>query len=413
MNIFKSILVFIAIALLCSCKSDTKWKGQEIIKKVSTQSVPIQLQYKGIFNLKNGVYISNDFSGARLNGAVLSNDSLVSVLITPENEPINMSPWYSFKIWSEAKKNISLKLTYSKDASHRYYPKLSNDGVVWKNIDSTNYTAVSKNNEAPKEAIIKIEVSSDTLWVSAQELINTTHVNLWESRLNNNPFVKKTEIGKSSEGRSINTLRISNTDDKKMIVIFSRQHPPEVTGYLAMQEFVNTICEDTELSKKFRSQYTTYVIPNINPDGVDNGHWRHNKGGVDLNRDWKDFNQPETSAIRDFLNNTLKKSGGKYLFSIDFHSTWQDIFYTIDPKAESNMSGFIPIWLNEVKKEFNEYEPNIRSIPDTIGISSSTYMFYKHKAESLTYEVGDNTDREFVRLKGKVAAQKLMELMLK
>jgi hypothetical protein len=33
---------------------------------------------------------------------------------------------------------------------------------------------------------------------------------------------------------------------------------------------------------------------NANPDGVDKGHWRLNDGGVDLNRDWGPFTQPET-----------------------------------------------------------------------------------------------------------------------
>ena len=415
MNVIKTISVFIVISSLWSCERDTKWKGQGIIAKVNTQSVPIQLQYKGIFDLKNGIYISNDFAGARLSGVALSNDT-VTVLIAPENDPINPSPWYSFKVWSETEKLISLKLTYSNNAFHRYYPKLSRDGLVWQNIDSANY-AVSKKSlddidQKPKNATITINIGPDTLWVSAQELVSSTHVDLWESALDDSSFVTTKEIGKSFEGRSINALRISETDDKNMIVIFSRQHPPEVTGYLAMQEFVNTICRNTELAKKFRSQYTTYVIPLINPDGVDNGNWRHNQGGVDLNRDWKDFNQTETSAIRDFLSHTIKASGGKYLFAIDFHSTWQDIFYT-NSNEESNMPGLVPLWLDAIGKEFPDYEPNIRHNIDTIGLSSSTYMFYHYGAESLTYEVGDNTPKEFVKKKGEVAALKLMKLMLK
>ena len=32
--------------------------------------------------------------------------------------------------------------------------------------------------------------------------------------------------------------------------------------------------------------------------------------------------------------------------------------------------------------------------------------------EAVTYEVGDNTPRDFVRRKGEVAAKELMELML-
>jgi hypothetical protein len=55
----------------------------------------------------------------------------------------------------------------------------------------------------------------------------------------------------------------------------------------------------------------------------------------------------------------------------------------------------------------------MQPVPDTIGISSSTYMFYKYRAASLTYEVGHNSTRAFVKKKADVAALKLTEIMLK
>lgn len=112
-----------------SCKQGTQWEGQEPVRKVSTQTVPIQLQYKGIFDLGKGVFISNEIEGARLNGVARSNDSLITVLIAPENTPINVSPWFAFKIWSETESKIHIKLTYPENAGHRYFPKLSLDGV--------------------------------------------------------------------------------------------------------------------------------------------------------------------------------------------------------------------------------------------------------------------------------------------
>ena len=109
-----------------------------------------------------------------------------------------------------------------------------------------------------------------------------------------------------------------------------------------MKAFVETICSDNELSKRFRAEYNTYVVPLVNPDGVDNGHWRHNYGGVDLNRDWENFNQPETSAIRDFMQQKVRQASGKFYFGVDFHSTWEDIFYTINPELKGKMPGHVP-----------------------------------------------------------------------
>ena len=421
MNFFKNkatfLFIFLIILFVWACEQDTQWKGQPPIKKVSTETVPIQLQYKGIFDLGDGVFISNDYNGARLNGAARTNDTLISVLITPENSPINMSPWYGFKIWSETEKEISVKLTYTENAFHRYYPKISKDCSSWKVLDSLKYQVVMKTRkekEVPKNLTMQISVSKDTLWISAQELITLSEVDSWMDELLSNSFVSKSIIGESREGRPISLLKIGESDDQKMIITISRQHPPEVTGFLAMKAFVETICSDIEIAKKFRAEHNVYVVPIVNPDGVNNGHWRHNYGGIDLNRDWEDFNQPETSAIRDFMKEKVTQTGGKFYFGVDFHSTWEDIYYTISSELKGNMPGLVPKLIDAVGNELPNYKPNVRPNPGTgHKITSAAFFFYEFGAESLIYEVGDNTPREFVRKKGEVSAMKLMDLMMK
>ena len=73
------------------------------------------------------------------------------------------------------------------------------------------------------------------------------------------------------------------------MAIVGRQHPPEVTGSMALMEFVETIVGASDLAKEFRQSFRTIVIPLMNPDGVAAGNWRHNLNGVDLNRDWGPF----------------------------------------------------------------------------------------------------------------------------
>jgi len=421
MNLFRQHthwLVIMTISLLWSCKQETQWEGQKPIKKVSTQTVPIQLQYKGTFDLGKGVFISNEFEGARLNGVARINDTLITILITPENAPINTSPWYAFKIWAETEREISLKLTYPESAGHRYFPQLSLDGVLWTLLDSAKYKLTMKaiNDEelVPKEMMMNLSVGPDTLWISAQELITSSHVDAWITELTSHSFVTKTTIGESHEGRPINLIKVGESDDQKMIIVLSRQHPPEVPGFLAMKAFVETICSEGEIAENFRKNYNTYVVPVANPDGVYHGHWRHNRGGIDLNRDWSDFNQPETSAIKDFMKRKTAITGGKFFFGIDFHSTFEDIYYTISPELKGNMPGLVPDMILATAQEFEDYEPNIKSSSEVgVKVTSSTYFFYEYGAESLTYEVGDNTPREFVRKKGEVSAMKLMELMQK
>lgn len=413
----KLAVLFFAIVLLWSCDQDGQWKGQAPIQRVSTITKPVQFQLKKTFDLGNGIYCSNDFDGARLNGIVLSNDTLVTALITPENTPINGSPWYAFKIWSETEKDTYLKLTYLDGVKHRYYPKLSSDGLNWDILDSVNYvpdTSGIENGAPPVSVSMKLTLSPDTLWVSAGELITSSAIYAWSDDLAKRDYISQTKIGVSREGKPINVLKIGDGDDKKMIIVLSRQHPPEVSGYLAMKSFVETLSEDNALTQSFREEFNTYVIPLINPDGVDHGHWRHNLGGIDLNRDWETFNQPEVAAVREFMQSKVKISGGKFYFAVDFHSTFQDIYYTINPELKGNSPGLVPELIVAMGQELPNYEPNIRPGGlDGPRISSTSFLFYEFGAEAVTFEIGDNTPRDFIKQKGEVAANKLMELMLK
>jgi hypothetical protein len=180
---YKIVLyIFLLVPAFWSCKRDTQWEGQEPVKKVSTETVPIQLQYKGIFDLGSGIYMSNTYEGARMNGVARSNDTLISVLITPENSPINMSPWYAFQLWSEHPQDIYVKLSYAPDASHRYHPKVSVDGVNWLALDSSSFQVGSKlieDEQVVKDLTMKLTVGPDTLWVAAQEMVTTEHVDQW------------------------------------------------------------------------------------------------------------------------------------------------------------------------------------------------------------------------------------------
>ena len=418
MQIFRNgiLVLLVATSILLTCKpKDTKWKGQAPIKKVSTLTRPIQYQLKKTFSLGNGIYCSNEFDGARLNGVVLTNDSVVTTLITPENTPINSSPWYAFKIWSETEQNIQLKIIYNEGVNHRYYPKLSTDGIVWDKLDSIYYLAdtvsIAKG-DYPKFCTISLSICPDTLWVAAQELITSKQITKWAYKLAEKPFVTILKIGKSFEGRPIHSLQIGNAESKKMIMVLARQHPPEVTGWLAMKWFIEVLCAENDLAEQFRNKYNIYVIPLANPDGVDNGHWRHSSGGIDLNRDWEDFNQPETQTVRKFMKSKIVK-GGKFYFGIDFHSTFKDIYYTINPKLKGNMPGLVPKLINAVGNEIPDYEPNIR--PNSGSgpkIRSTSFFFYEFAAEAVTYEIGDDTPRDLIKLKSELTAKKLMELML-
>lgn len=387
------------------------FKGQGPIQAVSTVSRPVQKQWKGIFSQPgDDVFFRNDFECARLNGLVKSNDSTYTLLITSENTPVNESPWYAFKVWSKKPKHITVKLTYQQGVKHRYAPKFSHDGKAW-SLPSDS-TADTEPDKLPAEYTFGVEVSADTLWVAGQELYTYQYVQQWIAGLGKQTKLTTETIGKTAAGRPLTLVKLGNLSSNNRILILGRQHPPEVTGQEALNAFVETLAANTPQANAFREQFLIYVIPYMNPDGVAEGFWRHNEGGIDLNRDWQDFNQPESRAVRDFLKKEMVSPQQKLWFSIDFHSTWDDIYYIVDPKLKGNMPGFVTGWLQQLQQRIPGYVPNIKPLYSGPPTSTAfSYLFQQYGTEALVYEIGDKTPRDFITHKGQVAATALMDML--
>lgn len=419
------IIFFLLIFLNLTGFSQTnkpKFEGQATTstEKVDTRNHAIIPQWRGKQSFGNLTF-DNDFDGARLNGITQNNDTLYTAIIAAENYPINPSPWYAFKVTSRSPKTIWVHLTYL-NAKHRYFPKISRDGKTWQVVDSTDCKLIKgpevknqsfQENALSESAYVRIHVDSKTTWIAAQELMTSPIVKNWSKELLKNTFVSSEIIGKSPQNRPFECLRIGqDKSESKIMIVIGRLHPPEVTGQFALQAFVESLCMDSELARKFRKEYTVYVVPMMNPDGVDHGHWRHNSGGIDLNRDWSDFNQPETQFVRDFLRKKLNGTQRKLYFGIDFHSTWDDIFYTNIPDKPSNMDGLIKRWFSALEQAIPDYKVNARGSKPDSGVISKAFFNKEFNAEALVYEVGDNTSRDFTILKSKTAAEKLMLLSL-
>jgi predicted deacylase len=330
-----------------------------------------------------------------------------------------MSPWYAFRIWADARKEVSVRLAYHESARHRYDPQISNDGWKWKLLEKNRIIEEGKGagtsgpESRPKSIVMRLSIGRKPLWVSAQELQNSGAVFEWMNETARRRNLKITEIGRSKEGRPIKMLSVGKPDSKKMMMVISRQHPPEVTGYFAMQSFVETIAGKSDLAKKFRNEWSIYVVPLMNPDGVDGGNWRHNSGGIDLNRDWTVFNQPEDKTVSDFLKRRETETGGKFFFGIDFHSTWDDIYYPMTRRNEGNSPGLVQDWLTNIQASLPGYKPVIQAQDNPLPARvSRNYFLTAHKMEAIVFEIGDNTPRDFIKKKGRVGAEEIMKLLI-
>ncbi|MCE7996609.1 MAG: hypothetical protein HEP71_31885 [Roseivirga sp.] len=376
---------------------------------VDTGNKPIEVQEKQLYDLGGGVYLTNDFPAARLNAISRVNDTLLAANIVSENYPINNSPWYAFKAWASDDQEVYIKLNYTR-AKHRYPPKLSADGKTWREIDAERVTV----EEDGANATIKLSLSSDTLWVAAQEIYDTKRVWTWAEDYANHPYVSLSSIGKSGAGRDLLFLDINNgqSGDKDVIVILSRQHPPEVTGFFAMQAFVERMMESAQL-EAFLKKYRVVIYPLLNPDGVDMGHWRHNSNGVDLNRDWAYYRQPETRAVADHIVRMQHESGGNVLLGLDFHSTYNDVFYTQDKAIQQTPTTpwFREQWFQALEDRLPGYKVNEK--PKGLATPVTKGWFYaQFGAEGMTYEIGDRTPRDTIDLIGKITSEEMIRILL-
>jgi hypothetical protein len=409
MQKIKSLLLIFLVVTVFSCKKQLYTdRLQEFPTTLDTESRSVKFQDKRVYTTTQGVSASNLFNGARLNDFAVENDSTYTVFIEPENTPINPSPWYSFQLWSTSPRKVYINIKYS-EGKHRYLPKLSSDGKNWENINASNIKPVGNNVQ------LELNLSKDTLWVAGQELFSTEHLNSWLTDIQDKSSeVEVKSYGKSTLDRDLYTATLfePTKTNKELIVLMSRQHPPEITGQQAFLHFVDRLLQKDALTAAFKEKYQVMLFPMQNPDGVDLGHWRHNVGGVDLNRDWDKYNQPENRQMAEYLIGYASKNQSKVIIGLDFHSTWEDVFYTNTSDAATAYPQFTSTWLGAIKDAIPNYEPNVA--PSNIGQPvSKGWFFVTFNAVGITYEIGDNTPRDFIKTKSYIAAEKMMETLLK
>ncbi|PIR19850.1 MAG: hypothetical protein COV45_09365 [Deltaproteobacteria bacterium CG11_big_fil_rev_8_21_14_0_20_47_16] len=391
------------------------------------------------------IAFDNNFPGGRLANVIQTGPSKFTIVSSPENEPpINDSPWYAFRINSAEKHQIiTIEFAYTAGL-HRYLPKISYDGTHWQSIDPS---IVSRNGLVEDgtwgdgtgkgfTASFPLALDGHTIWIAAQELITSDRILEWSQKMvNAHPFISFSTIGKSNGGRDIPMLTINKGNTPKpTVVLMGRQHPPEVTGTLAQMSFVEALCDNGYLSKQFLAKYNVIVIPNVNPDGVDQGHWRHNgigpctdnnndgacdsgKGGIDLNRDWQSSNEPETRAVKQAIEVHSKKG---IAFFIDFHSTYKDVMYLIevneDASGKAALDSRVLDWMEKLSAREKDYQikliPLSRSNP-IVPKTSEGWIDKTFNAPAVTYEVGDSTPREKLTRLAHNAAYALIEHLTK
>jgi hypothetical protein len=401
----------LATLLLLTC---TRASKLHFPIEVDTRTKEITSQEKRTWIFERiGLIVDNQFDGARLNYLELTNDSLLTARIEPENEPINASPWYAMRFRSDRDQTVTLRLTYPEKVHHRYFPRVSADRQSWMPLDRSSVRLGPGQYYADVDLQLK---AGEVQFIAGQEVVNSGDVAEWLKGLaERHPAISLFSAGRSKLDRDLPALRISSgaLDERPTIILFSRQHPPEVTGFLCLQAFLDGLLEHPRRDE-FLAKYQLLVYPLLNPDGVDLGHWRHTAGGVDSNRDWAGYEQAEVKQVANGIIKLMKESSSTVVLGMDFHSTYKDVYYTHNEQVvpPTVLPGFKDAWLAAIELAIGgDFLINEEAEP--IGKPTTMSWFRtQFGAEGITYEIGDGTDRAFVARKGRVSADALVTVLL-
>jgi len=350
------------------------------------------------------VLLDAHFEAGNLGHCTVSDDGVFTLALFPEDSPpINPSAWYAFRASGKAGDVVNVRLEIEHGYA-RYWPKISTDATHWVPLDDDKVTG---GGEASKLMEFSFVLDGSLAWIAGQEILDSRYYQAWMQEMESVDGTESHLLGESVQGRPI---YLAETRDKPEFILFiGRQHPPEVTGALGMRPFMDTVFSDTELAKRFRERFKLGVVPFLNPDGVANGHWRHNVGETDLNRDWGAFAQPETQAVMQWVEQQ-EADGLELKLVLDFHSTWEDLFYT-QPAVEEPKD-YASTWLDASRERNPDFPFRHVQSTDFIQPNSKNYFYNSRGIPAITYEVGDETDRELIREAAIVFAEEMMRTML-
>ena len=343
----------------------------------------------GVVRLVTG-YDSSPDGGCVRGGAGGADFTLV---VEPEAEPINPSPWYAFTL-EGAPGRYTVNMTYAA-SGHRYQPWVRKGEGGWARLAQERFTV----REDQASVLFDLTLDGASLHIAAQPPYTLQDYAALEERWSG----RWRTFGHSVEGRALRARVIPPLgEDEGWALFLGRQHPPEIPGAWAFEAFVE---EALRLRENGALRSGLIIIPLLNPDGVEAGFWRLNANGADLNRDWRDRSQPEVQAVYDLLD-TLSLESGDLELMVDFHTTVAERIYLPQPEElPGEVNARLEAWLTAMETDglFDRLEPR-RTNPRR-RVSAKAVFTDDWNTVAVTWEAGDETPQAQVRDHARRAAR--------
>lgn len=343
-----------------------------------------------------------DFAQAGLAACNIAADGAITGEVEPEIRPINPSPWYALRVEAPEDAEPVVTLRYGQ-GRHRYHPWVRAGDGAWQRLP-TERVRVAEDGSAT----IRLPAMAGSRLVAGQPLDDVAAaVAPFEDDARDRQLHRIDGV-LSLAGQPIRMFLHRPEQPRGLALFLTRQHPPEWPGAVAFDAFARAVMADTPLMRRLRSEIAILWVPVMNPDGIARGHWRGNKAGADLNRDWGPFRQPETQGVGEQVE---QLAGTLPLLAVmDFHATRRDVLYAppIDPARRDAGQRFA---------DQMALEPEMAMIPVSRShtVNAGTlkgWALDRFGVSGLTYEVGDDTDPALNRVRANIAARMMAESIL-
>ncbi|WP_247237777.1 M14 family zinc carboxypeptidase [Telluribacter sp. SYSU D00476] len=215
---------------------------------------------------------------------------------------------------------------------------LQNFDNIWNNMHASqvskrSHAVISFDNQTwvstPGELLpgnrlqIKVKMNAPSVYIASVEPYRISDLDRFLTRIKSNKLVTVTEIGKTSEGRPLEIIKVGNEKAPRRVFLRARAHAFESGGNWTVEGLVQRLLQNDEETKRHLQRYCVYIMPMANKDGVARGKTRFNSNGYDLNRKWDkpadSLIAPENYYLEKWLSKMIRENKKPDL-AIDLHN---------------------------------------------------------------------------------------------
>jgi hypothetical protein len=203
---------------------------------------------------------------------------------------------------------------------------ISENGSNWKSVPTESLPG--------NRVRLTVEMPGPRLYVARLEPYRLSDLDRFVASIRKSPVVNIASIGKTVGGRELEMIRIGHTGAPYRVFLRARAHPWESGSSWVAQGLIERLLKDDTDAKTFLAQYSVYILPMANKDGVARGMTRFNVAGKDLNRNWDQPADPqlapENASLEKWLENMIA-AGHRPHLAIELHNDGRGLLHISRP----------------------------------------------------------------------------------